>query len=247
MEISKAEFKLINALDTSHGRKKNSAFLVEGPKMIDELLKTKLNIIILAATNEWIDNNPTFQSFPQLRNISPAALQRGSQFSTANQVLAVVEIPPQMPFVFDNQEFVLVLDTIQDPGNLGTIVRTAEWFGIYKILCSIETADAYNPKVVQASMGSVFRVDIYYQNLEKTLKEIQGQVSIYGSLLDGENMHQMKLQKHGFLVIGNESKGISEPIKKLISHKIYIPHAANSKAESLNASVATGILLSHFK
>ncbi len=246
MEITKSELKLINALETSHGRKKNNAFLVEGPKMVDELLNAPFKTKLVAATEEWIQNNPKHLSLPGLRLISPNELQKYSQFSSANQVLAVAEFPEPGPFNAHPTEFILVLDTIQDPGNLGTIIRTADWFGISKILCSNETADAFNPKVVQASMGSVFRVSIYYENLETIFKEFAGKVHIYGSLLHGENMHQMNLKKQGFLVIGNESKGISDGVKKLVTNKITIPQAPQSKTESLNAAVATGILLSHF-
>jgi len=173
-------------------------------------------------------------------------LERVSQLTTANQVLALVSSTTETEFHIPNNELILVLDTIQDPGNLGTIIRTADWFGINTILCSKETTDAYSPKVVQSSMGSVFRKNIYYTDLKEVLENNTHQLPIYGSLLNGENIYKTKLEQKGFIVIGNESKGISTEIQKLITQAIYIPQADNSKTESLNASIATGIILSIF-
>lgn len=246
MEISKSEVKLINALKTSHGRKKHGVFLVEGPKMIEELIQSNFEIKLLIATDEWFRENRELVDEPFAREIKSKELERVSQLSTANQVLAVVNSPSETEFHIPNNELILVLDTIQDPGNLGTIIRTADWFGINTILCSKETTDAYSPKVVQSSMGSVFRKNIHYTDLKTILETNSHQLPIYGSLLNGENIYKIKLDQKGFIVIGNESKGISNEIQKLISQAIYIPQAENSKTESLNASIATGIILSIF-
>lgn len=246
MEINKSELKLINALKTSHGRKKQGAFLVEGPKMIEELLQSSFDIRLLIATDEWYHTNSGWTNEPFARVVKSKDLERVSQLSTANQVLAVVASPIDRSLHIPDNELILVLDTIQDPGNLGTIIRTADWFGINTILCSRETTDAFSPKVVQSSMGSVFRKNIHYTDLEEVLAQNKGQLPIYGSLLNGKNIYKISLEQKGFIVIGNESKGISEEIQKLITQAIYIPQAENSKAESLNASIATGIILSIF-
>ena len=246
MEISKSEVKLINALKTSHGRKKHGVFLVEGPKMIEELLQSNYDLKLLIATDEWYDENKELVKPHLSRVVKSKDLERVSQLSTANQVLAVVHSPIDTELNLPKDELILVLDTIQDPGNLGTIIRTADWFGINTILCSKETTDAYSPKVVQSSMGSVFRKNIYYTDLTKVLSANPHQLPIYGSLLQGENIYKLTLKKKGFIVIGNESKGISTEIQKLITQAIYIPQANNSKAESLNASIASGIILSIF-
>lgn len=246
MEINKSEIKLINALKTSHGRKKHGVFLVEGPKMVEELLQSHFEIKILIATDEWYRENNKIIDEPFARVVKSKDLERLSQLSTANHVLAVVTSPTEAKFHIPNNELILVLDTIQDPGNLGTIIRTADWFGINTILCSRETTDAYSPKVVQSSMGSVFRKKIHYTDLKEALEENMHELPIYGSLLNGENIYKKKLEQKGFIVIGNESQGISSELQKLITQAIYIPQAKNSKTESLNASIATGIILSIF-
>ena len=246
MIITKTEIKLINALKKSHGRKKHQAFIVEGVKMVEELLHSQMNIQLIAATKEWETTNPTHTQLPTYREITKRELQKISTFSTSNQVIAVVELPESQDLSIQKDELVLVLDTIQDPGNLGTIIRTADWYGIQKIVCSKETADAYNSKVIQSSMGSVFRIPLFYTNLAQLLKTHYKTHHIYGSLLSGENIYKLPIKKSGFIVIGNESKGISPEIQELITQAIYIPKNKNSKAESLNAAIACSIILSEF-
>lgn len=246
MEISKAEIKLINALKSSHGRKKHQAFLVEGVKMVEELLQSNLETIFIAATSDWETQHPKLSSQDIFKQLKDKELQKISNFSTSNQVLAVAKIPSSSSLHIDNEDLVLVLDTIQDPGNLGTIIRTADWFGIDKIICSYETADAYNSKVVQASMGSVFRSNIYYTNLKEVLQQHQSSHTIYGSMLSGDNIYNLELKKSGFIIIGNESKGISPELQAFINQAIYIPQDKNSQAESLNAAIACSIILSEF-
>lgn len=246
MELSKSEIQTINALKSAHGRKKNHAFVVEGPKMLEELLASRFKIKLLIGTEDFFSLHTDLLEESYSRRIKEKELQKLSHLSTANQVLAVVEFPIQEELKIKDTEFILVLDTIQDPGNLGTIIRTADWFGVDQILCSHETADAYSPKVVQASMGSAFRTKIHYCNLPEVLLKYSNNMPIYGSLLDGEDIYKTKLVKRGFLIIGNESKGISTELRKLIQHGLYIPQVEGSKAESLNASVANGILLSIF-
>lgn len=246
MEISKAEIKLINALGKRHGRKKHQAFLVEGVKMLDELVKTKLEVVLIAATSEWHDTHAKdFENHP-LRLINNNTLQKLSSFSSSNQVIAVVKKQVDEEISINKEDLILVLDTIQDPGNLGTIIRTADWFGINKIICSKETVDCLSSKVVQSSMGSIFRSKVIYTDLVSFLSPYKETHSFYGSLLAGKNMYDMDLKKSGFIIIGNESKGISEEIQSLISHPIYIPRHRQSEAESLNAAIACSIILAEF-
>lgn len=214
--------------------------------MIKELLNSDFIIKLLIGTDDFFGLNQDILEESFSRKVKEKELQRVSHLNTCNQALAVVEYPSPQELSISENELILVLDTIQDPGNLGTIIRTADWFGVNQILCSKETADCFSPKVVQASMGSAFRTNIHYCNLEEVLIKHSDRMPIYGSLLDGEDIYKNKLEKHGFLIIGNESKGISKEIRKLIQHGLYIPQSKNSKAESLNASVATGVLLSIF-
>jgi len=245
MEISNADIKLINALGKSHGRKKHHAFLVEGVKMVDEVLQSDLSIHLIVATKEWLQDHLKFADQENFRLLTERELKKISNFSTSNQVLVVAQTPEETAIKIENEELVLVLNTIQDPGNMGTIIRTADWYGINKIICTKETVDAYSPKVVQSSMGSVFRSQIYYTNIVEVLE--QNDKPIYGSLLSGDNIYKLNLKPNGFIIIGNESKGISPEVQKLITQAIYIPSFKDSKAESLNAAIACGIILSEFR
>lgn len=245
MEISNADIKMINALNKSHGRKKHHAFLVEGVKLVAEVLESDINVQIIAATDQWIKENPSYAQNDNFRLINERELKKISNFSTSNQVVAVAQKPEDIELKIADDELVLVLDTIQDPGNMGTIIRTADWYGINTIICSKETVDAYSPKVVQSSMGSVFRSQIYYTDLVDFLKKQDK--PIYGSLLNGENVYNIELQTSGFIIMGNESKGISSDVKKFITQAIYLPSFKGSKAESLNAAIACGIILAEFR
>jgi len=194
------------------------------------------------ATQEW--TNHYKGKCERLSILEPGELDKFSLFPKSNQVIATVNYPSQKKKPIDVNNYILVLDTIQDPGNLGTIIRTADWFGIKQIICSKETADIFNPKVVQASMGSVFRVDVQYADLVKTI-ESHPKAPVYGTLLEGTEIGKIAFKKHGFIIIGNESKGISDPLKKLVQQAVFIPRSQESQTESLNASVACGIFLSH--
>lgn len=242
MSLNKTDIKIIQSLKTSHGRKKHQLFLVEGPKMVDELLQTKLNVNYILSTQDWYDSHLKIKE--DVSVLKQSELDKLSLFSKANQVIAVVEYPKNKDFVPDTNKYILVLDTIQDPGNLGTIIRTAEWFGIQQIICSLETADIFNPKVVQASMGSVFRVNTHYLDLSEIISTYN-HIPVYGTLLEGQDIKDIPFSDKGFILIGNESKGISDELKNLITQSVFISPASNSKTESLNAAVACGILLSH--
>jgi TrmH family RNA methyltransferase len=243
--LSQADIKLINALKQTKARKKTGLFLVEGPKMVSELLNyPDFEIQFIAGNKKWLDSQTKLSHIP-IKEISEKALQKLSNFSTANEVLAVVKIPEHKEFKADDKSLYLVLDNIQDPGNLGTIIRTAEWFGINEIICSIDTVDCFNPKVVQATMGSMFRVKCIYTDLYTFLEKQR--LPVYGTLLTGKNIYQERLNQAGFIVIGNESKGISSEVKNLITNPIFIPSSQQSKAESLNASVATAVVCAEFR
>lgn len=243
--ITQAEIKLINSLKLNKNRRKSGYFIVEGPKMISELvLNPHFEIYFIAATKSWISEQ--HQKFDiHVKEIPDHLLQKLSNFSTANQVLAIVKTPEYPEFMPKADELYLVLDGIQDPGNLGTIIRTADWFGIRDILCSPDTADCFNPKVVQATMGSIFRLKYHYLHLAEFLKKQE--LPVYGMLLNGKNIYHENLTSSGFIVIGNESKGISDELKLCITRPIYIPSHNKSKAESLNASIATAIACNEFR
>lgn len=237
--ISKNELKYIQSLYHKKTRDRENVFIVEGPKMVDELLKSNLRTIkIFATRGEWSKNH-TGSDFQEIEDFE---LKKISHFETPNQVLAIAKkkIPINDIINFEDQ-VLLMLDGLQDPGNLGTIIRIADWFGIQTIIASEDTADCYNPKVIQASMGSIFRINIMYRNLTPLLSECP--TKVYGAVLNGVNLKKQEPIKNGVIIIGNESKGIREQVLPFIEKPITIEPLG--KAESLNAAVAAGIILSH--
>lgn len=241
--LTKLKIKYIQSLGHKKFRDEEGVFIAEGPKLVAELLQECPDRITeLYALPEWVAQMPA--GGPEPVAIQAQELERISQLATPNQVLAVVkqfDTPDAAPA---RGQLVLALDTIQDPGNLGTIIRIADWFGISRIVCSRDCADCYNPKVVQSTMGSISRVDILYTDLEKWLAQ-EGQPVIYAAALEGQAVNLTGHVKEGVLVIGNESKGISPAVVEKITRRITIPRIG--RAESLNAAVATGILLSHMR
>jgi len=239
--LTKLKIKYIQSLGHKKFRDEYGVFIAEGPKLVAELLQACPDRITeLYALPDWMAQKPA--GGPDAVAIQPQELERISQLATPNQVLAIVkqfEMPDTAPV---RGQLVLALDTIQDPGNLGTIIRIADWFGISRIVCSHDSADCYNPKVVQSTMGSISRVSILYTDLEKWLSE-KGQPVIYAAALEGHAVNTTGKIKEGVLVIGNESKGISPAVFEKVTQRITIPRIG--QAESLNAAVATGILLSH--
>jgi RNA methyltransferase, TrmH family len=249
--ISKRRHKELSALQIKKFRTEHQLFLVEGEKIVDELLHSEYKIQSLIATADWIATHK--QASPkslELLEASPDELKKISSLKTPNQVVAVVKVPET---VFEisrlKEKLALVLDGVQDPGNMGTIIRLCDWFGINQLICSESTVDAYNPKVVQASMGSIFRVKIEYGDLTLWLDNYRKSFSypVFGAFLDGDNIYSQSLSSHGLIIMGNESKGISTEIQKYISQKLYIPRADSSAAESLNVSVAAAIICSEFR
>ena len=241
--ITKNQVKYIQSLGQKKSRDEENCFIAEGPKLVSELLMAgNCRIVQLYALKEWIDSNPNASNHADIFEISAVDLEKISQLTSPNQVLAVIE---KMQWKNDPDikgSISLALDTIQDPGNMGTIIRVADWFGIKNIFCSTDCADVYNPKVVQASMGSISRVRVGYSDILSLLEENK-EVHIYAAVLNGKDITKMEKINEGIIVIGNESKGINEEMLKLADVQITIP--GKGKAESLNAGVATGIILSH--
>ena len=209
--ISKSEFKYIQSLCHKKQRQEEGLFIAEGPKLLQELLQSNYSIEKIYATTNWIENN-TVENI-DIKEASIAELERMTRLQNANEVLAIVQQKENiLPTV--NNTISLVLDGIQDPGNLGTIIRIADWFGIQNILCSSNTVELYNAKVIQSTMGSFVRVNIWYGDITPILQNTK--LPIFGALLNGKNLYQQIKIKKGFLVIGNEGKGVTENILPLI-------------------------------
>jgi RNA methyltransferase, TrmH family len=236
--ISKNEAKYIQSLFHKKTREAEGVFIVEGPKMLEEVLASDYVTRKIYATGEWMKVD---RDIAEVITVSEDELQRISGLQTANQVLAVVEQKKNVAAPFFKRKLSIVLDNLQDPGNLGTIIRIADWFGVKQIIAGNDTVELYNPKVIQSTMGSFVRVGIWYYDLEDIIKKAD--VPVYGALLNGKSVFEMSRVEEGLLVIGNESKGISGAIKQLVTEPITIPRFGG--AESLNAAVATGIILSH--
>jgi TrmH family RNA methyltransferase len=245
--ISKATIKKIHALDMRKFRRNERLFVAEGPKLVDELCAT-MKPVYIAALPEWISENAKIVSGTEYDIVSPDELQRASLQKNPQQVIALFPIPEHR-FCTEQlkNELVLMLDGVQDPGNLGTIARIADWFGIRNIICSAETADIYNPKAVQATMGALARVKFHYTDLLQLLSQYDGPV--YGTFLDGENIYGQELSENGIIVMGNEGKGISQGVGEMINRRLYIPNypIGTQTTESLNVAIATSIVCAEFR
>ena len=238
--ITRAEILDIKSLATKQGREEQGAFIAEGEKLVGEIRNSNLHIRKIYQTKPI---------FAEGVIISEKEMERISQLKSANSVLAVVELPKsKLSSVKPDKNLVLALDRIQNPGNLGTIIRLADWFGISDIVCSEDSADCFNPKVVQATMGAILRVRVHYTNLAKWLKAQDG-VKVYGTFLEGENIYSAQLDKSGVIVMGNEGQGISAEVAATVSHKLLIPPypADRCGSESLNVAVATAVICSEFR
>ncbi|MEA5100264.1 MAG: RNA methyltransferase [Bacteroidales bacterium] len=248
--LSKALIKRISSYKESKYRNQDKVFVVEGVKVVNELLNSCFEIETICALRQWLDDNSKsiINKTNNIIEVSGDELKKISSFSTPNQVLAVVKTPSPKEVVFKDK-LVIALDQINDPGNLGTIIRIAHWFGIEDIICSENTVDQFNPKTIQSTMGSLFRVNVSYNNLKSYLQNLPKDYPIYGAVVEnGENIYEKQVQKQGIIIIGSESHGISNEILPLINNPITIPNfSINQRAESLNASIATGIIVSEFK
>jgi len=238
--LSKKEIKDIQSLSHKKFRDALNLFVVEGPKIVHELIQLiPQQIERIYAVKEWKSANESLLQKVNVTVVEDLELERLSQLQTPNLVIAVVKkLPSVKP---DATSFLLYLDTIQDPGNFGTIIRIADWFGIKSIVCTNGCADLYNSKVVQSTMASIARVNVYYDEKEEWLKEQK--VAVFAATLHGKPLYEQRKTESGILIIGNESKGIREEILQYATEQITIPK--RGEAESLNAAVATGIILSH--
>ena len=239
--MNKNELKYIQSFAHKKHWAQESVYIIEGPKMLEEAIKAKCVIEKIYATKDW--KGDLGNSGGDIEEVDDIMLGRISHLQTPNQVLALVQKNQKPALIEYGKQLTLVLDGIQDPGNLGTIIRTADWFGLTDILVTEDTAGVYNPKVIQSTMGSCFRVNIHVSKVENILSKEK--LPVIGTLLSGASIYSNKLPTFGFLVIGNESKGIRSPVQSLITHPVSIPKFGG--AESLNAAVATGIVLSHWK
>ena len=238
--VSKNQIKLITSLQQKKYRKQEQLFFAEGVKVVQELLHSNFELQDLFTTKQ------DFLTVPKnkVHAISEAELKKISALTTPNTCLAVFKIPKAKEMV--EKGLIVALDDVRDPGNLGTIIRLCDWFGIETLFCSEESVDIYNPKVVQATMGSISRVNVVYGNLETFLS--QTKLPIFGTFMDGKNIYQEELPKEGIIVMGNEANGISTSVEKLVSERIAIPRFGNLQVtESLNVATATAIILSEFK
>ncbi|MDA3952209.1 MAG: RNA methyltransferase [Bacteroidales bacterium] len=252
--LSKNKIKFFNSIKKKKYRDINQCFFAEGEKLVDELLNSDLKIIEIYATSEWINLNEQqiTKRNADVIEISENELNKISSLTTPNKVIVIAK---QTCFDFNineiSKELNIFLENINDPGNLGTIIRIADWFGIENIFCSKESVDMYNPKVVQASMGAIYRTKIHYVDSVKFLTDIKSleNFNIYGTFLEGNNIYKEDLDKNGLIIMGSESHGISNTISSFINKKLFIPNYPIMKktSESLNISTATSIVCSEFR
>ena len=250
--LSKQVTKIVQSLEKKKFRDKYNLFKAEGEKLVGELLRSDLRTDRILACPEWIERNRhLLSSRISVIEVTPGEMEGLSGFQSAPEVIALAEIPDRTWQEEEVRETLsLVLNGIQDPGNLGTILRVADWFGVKHVFCDRDCAGAFNPKAVQASMGAAFRVKACYTELEELLDAFRGaDFSCYGTFLEGNNIYRTELKNKGFIVMGNEGKGICEQLEKRIDVRLTIPGFAADGygSESLNVGVATGIILSEFK
>ena len=256
--LSKNQLKFVSSLKQKKFREEHNLFIAEGTKIVTELLQSKIKVKQVFATAGFL-NKIKIDKGIEWSEVKENELDRLSAQVSANEVVAVCEIPEYILNYNElNDKLTLVLDNIKDPGNLGTIIRIADWFGIETIICSKETVEAFNSKVVQATMGSISRIKLHYIDLIEFFEEFKKDqpadftFPIYGALLEGSSIYSQQLCSNGVIVIGNESKGISDSIVPFITDKISIPSFSHTKsggseAESLNAAIATSIICSEFR
>lgn len=245
--LSKNKLKYIRSLELKKNRKEERVFVAEGHKLVGDLLN-HFPCRLLIATSYWLEKNHRVPAYETIE-VTQEELSRASLQKTPQEVLAVFEQPAYElnPEVI-RSSLCLALDDVQDPGNLGTIIRLADWFGIEHIFCSIGTADVYNPKTVQATMGALARVKVHYCSLPQLIEGLPD-APVYGTFLNGNAIYTESLSDHGLIVMGNEGKGISPEVAKLINKKLYIPNYPQERetSESLNVAIATAVICSEFR
>lgn len=257
--ISKNQIKFIRSLELRKNRRQSGLFIAEGPKVVGDLMKRQLPAWVVA-TPEWLQaewapvaGNRKDTGEVQVMEVTEEELKRVSCLQHPQKVLALFALPDagdewNRDGLIGDDRLLLALDGVQDPGNMGTIIRIADWFGIDTILCSPDTADAFNPKVVQATMGSIARVRLIYTDLVAFCRKLPADYPVYGTLLDGSDIYRQSLTAHGIIVMGNEGKGISPALRQLVNRRLLIPQFGGAVgAESLNVAIATAITCSEFR
>lgn len=249
--ISKAKVKYIRSLELKKNRLADSVFVAEGPKVVGDLLRV-MQAKLIVATQEWLAGNARSCHGTETYDVTEDELRKVSFLQTPQDVLAVFNIPKWNDTgssMVPAGKLSLALDGVQNPGNLGTIIRIADWFGITDIFCSRDTADAFNPKVVQATMGSIARVHIRYVDLPEILSALPDGFPVYGTFLDGEDIYSQTLTNEGLIIMGNEGNGISKEVAQKVNRRLLIPNFSTSedRAESLNVAIATAITCSEFR
>jgi len=245
---SRSIISLVRSLHQRKFRDQEGCFIVEGPKLIQELFNSSFIILHVFALKTW--DLPLFFKDIPVEFITDKELEQMSALQTPNKVLAVVKNPESASFQIPSSGFHLLIDQIQDPGNLGTIIRIADWFGFQSIICSSDTVECYNPKVVQATMGSIFRIPVYYHSLSDLLikNALGSKIPVYATLLEGESLYNQTLTPNALIIMGNESRGMSPILLPFVSRAIRIPEGKKNApvAESLNVGIAAGIICAEF-
>jgi TrmH family RNA methyltransferase len=246
--LSHNQIKQINSLKIKKFRLLTSTFIIEGEKGINELLESSISPVKIYALSEWAIKNKTLlkEKNIEVQEITETELKKISDLTTPNQVLAIANIPQAGNIPILNDSLVLALDGIRDPGNMGTMIRTADWFGIRSIVCSLDCVDIYNPKVIQSTMGSYSRVEVFYTDLPDYFSKLPKNTPIFGALLTGPDITVKTFSQTGIILIGSESHGISQSLLPFVNEPLHIPRFSSPKtgnqAESLNASIANGII-----
>ena len=244
--ISKNLIKLIKSLEQKKFRLREKLFVAEGPKVVGDLMVFKRPQRLIA-TRQWYEKHQIEEDVL----VSEEELRKVSFLQHPQEVIALFPLPEISSFDYNSlrNDLVLALDDVQDPGNLGTIIRLADWFGIELIICSLGTADAFSPKVVQATMGSIARVNLHYTDLPSFLENLGDGFPIYGTFLNGTNVYEQELSKSGVIIMGNEGKGISKEVERYVNKRLFIPSypAERPTAESLNVAIATAITCAEFR
>jgi len=247
--LTNNKIKLIKSLDQKKARKETGLFLVEGEKMVKELLQSRFETEEVFALEPYIADLD-YRGNAEITIVSQKDLERISMLKTPNKAVAIARIPQPDTNLKTNKGLSIALENVQDPGNMGTIIRTAAWFGIKNIFCTPDTVDIYNPKVIQSTMGAIFKVNVHYCDLQSMAKQaVENGITLYGTRLNGENIYNAELKKDAVIFMGNESKGMSEQLSKIMTRNIKIPSYADSQneMESLNVSIATAIVCAEFR
>ena len=252
--ISKAKIKLIRSLENKKARRQEGLFVAEGPKVVGELMAVRTPRMIVA-TEAWADAPGVLASLPadtELVRVTDDELRKASFLQHPQQVLGLFPLPQcdaHTAVAVPAGRLCLALDGVQDPGNVGTIIRIADWYGIDDIFCSDDTADVYNPKVVQATMGSLARVNVVYTDLNQLADTLPPHYPVYGTLLEGQNIYGQELTDEGLIIMGNEGNGISTALRRRVNRQLLIPHYPEGRAtaESLNVAIATAITCAEFR